>query len=205
MYKLQRLILGPVSANCFVITCEQTGDIAVVDPGDYNRELLDAFAGNSDKVKYILLTHRHYDHIQGAAKLKNSTGARIAVHADDSAALRDPVISHAAAHGLFQEPTEADILLQGGDKLSFGNGEIEVFHTPGHSSGGVCYLLGDMLFTGDTLFAAGSIGRTDLASGSQDALICSLKFLFSLDFAGTVYPGHGDFTALERERKIYFR
>lgn len=199
-YKLETLVLGPVQANCYIVTDLLTGDIAVIDPGAFDSRLSHALDGRYENVKLILLTHRHFDHILGAAELKERTGAKIAVHADDAAALSDAVVSGASVYGFRQTLTNADLLLRDGDLIPFGADAFSVIHTPGHTAGGVCYRLEDMLITGDTLFE-GDMGRTDLPSGDYYTLITSLERLMALDFSGTVYPGHGSVTTLERERK----
>ena len=199
-YSLEHLQLGPIEANCYVVTDNETKEIIVIDPGAYDQKLKDLLKGRLNKVKYILITHRHYDHLLGAAPLKEDTNAEVAIHEADALALSSFEISRSLIHGVKQTPIHADILLKDKDVIKFGNAEIKVIHTPGHSAGGVCYLLDDMLFSGDTLFA-GTMGRTDLPTSDRKTLINSLKSLSVLQFNGTVYPGHGEFTTLEKEKE----
>ena len=134
--------------------------------------------------------------------MKDATGAQIAVHPDDEPMLVD-LSRHAAMFGLAAENSPpADIFLNDGDKISFGNITLEVIHTPGHSPGGICLYTKGLLFAGDTLFM-GSIGRTDLPGGNYDTLIASIKNrLLGLDEQTMVYTGHGPETTIGNEKRI---
>jgi glyoxylase-like metal-dependent hydrolase (beta-lactamase superfamily II) len=188
--------------NTYIITDEVTGDVAVVDPSFRLRALLESVDSMKYKVKLILLTHRHFDHLLGAAALKELTGAKIAIHALDKDGLTDPEISRAAFQGRLsadvQTPVSADIHLTDGDLLYLGKTEIEVLHTPGHTEGSVCFMIGNALFSGDTLFA-GDIGRTDLPTGDMDDMRRSLRNIAARPGIGAVYPGHGEATTLAAE------
>ena len=199
--KVEKLVLGPVEANTYIITDEESGQSAVIDAGDFNEALKTAV---SDKnVKYILLTHGHFDHILGVHGLKEFTNAKVVIHPADSDCLKDGNKSLAFAAGGFpQVPVEADILVSQGDTLNLGNTEIKVMHTPGHTKGGVCYIIEKdrILFTGDTLFAL-TVGRTDFEGGSDEEMFESVMRLSGLNGDYAVYPGHNRSTTLENERQ----
>ena len=200
-----------VFANCYLVFDEETGEAAIVDPGWYEKSIPEVLSENANiKLKYILLTHGHFDHILGVDGLKKATGAKVVIHENDREHLLDPKKS--LADGNFpmpQIPVDADITVSDGDVLTLGKNEIKVMHTPGHTRGGVCYITeGDdrVIFTGDTLFCM-TAGRTDFFDGSEADLNNSLKKLVALDGDYRILPGHSKDTTLERERKRnwYFR
>lgn len=193
--------VGIIDTNCYLVTDEVTGESLVIDPGDVSQRLLDAL--KDKKVKYILLTHGHYDHILGAAKIKKITGADVLISREDAPCLYDDELSRAGLH--FPEPQQhiyADRTLSDGDTVSFGGKEIKVMHTPGHTPGCVCYIFEDekVIFSGDTLFRL-SMGRTDFVGGSDEQMMNSLAALASLDGDYVVFPGHGGATTLDFERQ----
>lgn len=191
-------------ANCYMLVDEKTGEAAIVDPAFYGEVLKNAIADAGDiKIKYILLTHGHFDHILGAHDLKEATGAAVVIHANDADHLIDPKKS--LAEGNIpdpQLPVKADLLVKEGDILTLGEEEIKVMHTPGHTMGGVCYILEKdrTIISGDTLFCM-TAGRTDFFDGSDELMIESLKRLIALDGDYKVLPGHNRATTLESERK----
>lgn len=198
---IQTFVAGPVSANCHILSCDETGDTAVIDCGECTGEIESYLT--DVKVKYILLTHGHFDHINGIYRLKQlHPEAEIAIHSLDAQCLSDDLLSLGRGFGIScNDKCEADILLYDNDELPFGNSEIKVLHTPGHTVGGVTYLYDNILFTGDTLFSS-SVGRTDFPGGSFSVLHASVHRLFSLDGDYKIYSGHGGTTTLEIERKF---
>ncbi|MBQ3136409.1 MAG: MBL fold metallo-hydrolase [Clostridia bacterium] len=191
--------LTPLMSNCCIITAEN-GDAAVIDPGSFGNKLRKALEEEGVReLRYILLTHGHFDHISGTQKLKDGYGGQIAVHRLDAVCLKDSEESRASFFGLFSPSFDADILLEDGNRLPFGNGEIEVIHTPGHTVGSVCFKIGEHLFTGDTLFRL-SIGRTDFPGGSMDEIMASMKRLKAIEGFHKVYPGHEALTDLDYEK-----
>lgn len=205
--KIETFPVGIIDTNCYVVTDENTGECLVIDPGDMSAELKSALDGKN--IKYILLTHGHYDHILAAAGLKQKTGAPVAIGKADADCLHDDDLSRAGLHfPLLQQKINADILLSGGSEIDFGGKKIKVIHTPGHTPGGVCYVFEDerVIFSGDTLFRL-SAGRTDFETGSDYDMALSLKSLASRDGDYAVYPGHGPATTLdfEREHNPYMR
>ncbi len=194
----------PIFSNCYVICDEASGEAAIVDPGWYGDVIRHYLESNSQlRLKYILLTHGHFDHIYGVHGLREATGAKVVIHPADAEHLTDPAKSLAKGNMTEpQYPVRADILVEQGDKLMLGESEISVMHTPGHTKGGICYIVeGDRaIFSGDTLFCM-TAGRTDFFDGDDDEMIDSLKRLIALDGDYAVYPGHNRSTTLESERK----
>lgn len=201
--KITQLYLGhEMFANCYLLVDEVTGEAAVVDPAWYTDDFKNTLAENGADLKYILLTHGHFDHIFGVHGLREATGAKVVIHGNDAGHLLDE--NKSLAKGNMpepQKPVEADILVDEGDVIALGESKIKVMHTPGHTMGGVCYILEDdrVIISGDTLFCM-TAGRTDFADGSDELMIASLKRLIALEGDYRVLPGHNRETTLERER-----
>jgi len=198
--RLQRFVLGELEVNSYLLWDEETREASCFDPGGPPQEILAALKENNLQLKYILLTHGHYDHIGGANELKTETGALVAVHAADAAMLANPQLNLSAVFGR-QIIIKPDQLLADGDVLCLGAQMLKILHTPGHTPGGICVSTSLLLFSGDTLFA-GSIGRTDLPGGDQATLDRSLQRLVQLPDATRVFPGHGPETTIGREKQI---
>lgn len=196
--EIKVLPIGPIGANCYMIKGE-TGAV-LIDTGDHNSILEEFLKENDDKERLILLTHSHFDHIGGALKLRKETGVKIAIGENEAAGLLDPNINLSSSFRINLEPFSADITFVDGEKFSVGDLNFSVIETPGHTSGGVCYLIEDCLFSGDTLFA-GSIGRTDFPGGNINVLEKSLSKLMKLEDNVNVLSGHGEATTIGRERK----
>lgn len=199
---IKSIPLGPVRANTYVVIDENSGHTAIIDAGDCNARLMKLLDDDRIvKIEYILLTHGHFDHINGVAELKKLyPGAKIAIHEADAPMLGDDLLSLAAGFGLsLNGSTQPDIILHDGDSLPLGDLNISVIHTPGHTKGGVTYMVEKSLFTGDTLFYC-SVGRTDFPGGSSAVLNDSVCRLFDLAGDFDVYPGHDIETSLEYER-----
>ena len=199
---IEKLEVGPIMANCFIVGCEETKQAAVIDPGDEADRILMTLAQHALVVKYLINTHSHFDHVSANKRMKEVTGAPLAIHPDDAPMLAE-LSRSAMMFGLSAENSpEPDILLKDGDEISFGNISFKIIHTPGHSQGGICLYTKGHLFAGDTLFA-GSIGRTDLPGGNYDSLISNIKNkLLVLDEDTIVYTGHGPETTIGNEKRM---
>lgn len=199
---VEKLEVGPIMANCFIVGCETTKAAAVIDPGDDADRILMALSKSAFSVKYLMNTHGHFDHVGANKRMKEVTGAALAIHPDDEPML-EKLSRSAMMFGVSAENSpRADILLNDGDEINFGEITLEVIHTPGHSKGSVCLYTKGHLFAGDTLFQ-GSIGRTDLPGGDYDTLISSIKNnLLGLDDTTIVYTGHGPETTIGNEKRM---
>ena len=192
--KVKLLRVGPIGTNCYILEDDTTGKAAVIDPGDEAGRILQVIKDDGVDVKYILLTHGHYDHTTAVPALHRVyPQADIYIHQADA---------NGAGSTLFPLAGEVDDLklYDEGDVIRLGDHEIQVLHTPGHSPGSVTLKVEDVLFTGDTLFA-GSCGRTDLRGGSYEQIMQSLKRLGELKGDFHVCPGHEATSTLERERR----
>ena len=189
---------GDMANNCYLIVDDKTNKSALVDCTEYSDKMLELIGDT--ELEYILLTHGHFDHILGAKEIKERFGCKIAIGEADAEMLTSARYSLAVFTRHEQGNVEPDILLHDGDIITLGSTGIKVIATPGHTKGGVCYLTGDSLFVGDTLFKL-SYGRTDFPGGSWTELQQSLKKLAALDGDYTVYTGHEEITTLDFERR----
>lgn len=196
--KIKRLPLESISINCYLISTEKAA--IVIDPGFYSSEAQEFLNDNASKEKLILLTHCHFDHIGDADRLRSATNTKIAIGEFDNNSLSDPNKNLCNLFGANLKPFSADITLIDGEIVSVGDIEIKVIHTPGHTLGGVCYLIDDILFSGDTLFS-GSIGRTDFPDGDFATLKNSVNKIYQLPESTKVYSGHGEATTIGYEKK----
>ena len=189
---------GPIAANSYILY-NDAGRGFIIDPGgSYKRVSLEA-QKLGVTLEAVLLTHGHFDHALAAAELQ-AHGAKVYIHENDAEKLSGNG-NLGYRFGCPFQTLVPDYLLHDGESLSLCGMTVRVIHTPGHTSGGVCFLIDNALFTGDTLFH-NSIGRTDLGDGSISELVRSVnQKLFTLPGDYTVYPGHEDFTTLEEERR----
>ena len=198
---LQQLQVGPLETNCYIIADEKSKIAAIIDPGENAKQIINAVNEAELKVKYIFLTHGHSDHIAALEEIKEATGAKIVIHELDAHMLTSAESNLSFLLGeRFTQPS-ADIKLKGSEEFRLGDLFLEIIHTPGHTPGGICLKTGNIIFSGDTLFA-GSIGRTDFPGGSYKTLINSIKEkLMCFDDDVVVYPGHMQPTTIGFERK----
>lgn len=203
--KIKQFCVGDVATNCYLVYDERTLEGAIVDPGDRADMLLAEIENKKVKLKYILLTHAHFDHILAVGALKKATGAQVVVSRKDEYLFdAGASLSPFGAYGRqlmnrFDFPG-ADIWAEEGTEVSFGGMTAKYLSTPGHTPGSCTIILDDcILFTGDTLFCQ-SCGRTDLPGGDWREMLKSLKRLYDLRGDYRVLPGHESLTTLEQER-----
>ena len=196
---LERLVVGPLASNCYIVGSEVTGEGMIIDPGDEAEQILSKINDLQLDIKLIVLTHGHIDHIGAVKEVCKATGAEICVHADDAQSLKGWRMGSMLG-SFYPAPPPPDRLLKDEDNINIGDLHFLVLHTPGHTPGGICLLGHGVVFTGDTLFNYG-IGRTDLLGGSQHQLLTSLHTkLMVLPDNTIVYPGHGPESTIGAER-----
>jgi len=192
--KLITIVIGPLQNNCYILSGDGKNAVIIDAPGNFTK-IEEALKEAGLSPAYVLLTHGHFDHV-GAAKRLQGAGAKIYLHPDDT---------DMTGSGLWRVKSfSPDFAMSDGQALNLAGLKITVIHTPGHTSGGVCFLTSGMLFSGDTLFCGG-IGRTDLPSGNHAQLKSSIKEkLFTLPPETEVFPGHGEKTSIGNEKGLLF-
>jgi hydroxyacylglutathione hydrolase len=195
--------VGMLESNCYILGDEVSREAVVIDPGGDGPDILAVIEKENLKLKTIINTHGHFDHVGANAALQEASGAPIAIHQADADMLSQPSAEALFFTGGRLQPSRAEILLKEDDLLQFGSLQLKVLHTPGHTLGGICLVLQNepIVYVGDTLFA-GSIGRTDFPGGSFEDLIQSVKTkIFTLGDNYLVMPGHGPATTVGQERQ----
>ena len=186
---------GIYDANCYILIDEKTREGAIIDPGGDELKLERIIKDLNFKPKFILLTHAHMDHVGGVEYLSKLLKIPFYMHENEEHYIEND-------NTVFGNIRKADGFLKEDTKLNIGNLDIKVIHTPGHTQGGVCFLVDRKLFSGDTLFQ-GSIGRTDFPGGDMNTILNSIKDkLLILGDEVEVYPGHGPKTTIGFEKKI---
>lgn len=201
--RITNLPSGALQANTYLAVDEKTNEGFIVDPGGYNKVLTKEVRDNDVKIKYIILTHGHSDHICGVNEHKAEfPDAKIVAYKDEEAMLENPNLNQSPGFGV-PYSTKADILVSDGDELKVGDVILKFIHTPGHTEGGMCIYVKEAkaLFSGDTLFRQ-SIGRTDFPGGSYKEIMDSIrKKLFLLPDDTNVFPGHMGTTSIGFEKE----
>lgn len=206
MFNIASIPTGPLAVNTYIVWYGEAGepaDCVVIDPANSNK-VLRALDERGLTCRAILLTHGHFDHIMGVAKLKDATGADVYINKLDADAVHDSKASLAHMVGLRVDPSQVDVYVEDGMRFTAAGIDFTAIHTPGHTKGGVCYVVESerVIFSGDTLFRL-SYGRTDLAGGDAAELYDSIMFrLFTLKGDYRVLPGHEGETTLEYERQF---
>ncbi len=198
--KLEVFVTNSLRELSYVLYDENTNDAVCIDPGNEDDSILEYVKKNNLNLKYILLTHGHFDHIMCVESLKKS-GAKVVAHKDEKQILENFEYNGGKMFGS-NVAEMADLYIDENTELSDVDFNIKVIHTPGHTPGGVCYYLPDLniMFTGDTLFRE-TIGRTDFPYGSHENLLKSIATkLFSLPENTVCYTGHGEDTTIEHEK-----
>ena len=198
---IKTLTVGEFASNNYLVICEETKDAVLIDAGGDYKATTQEIKNSGANLKYIFYTHAHLDHISGDYDLKKSGNIKNFLHEGDKF-LVDKFKEQLMMFGMpDKESPVIDEYIKDGQVLEVGNLKFKVIHTPGHSPGSVCYLIDEVLFAGDTLFAD-SVGRTDLPGGSYQQLKDSIVHsLFTLDDNIKVYPGHGPATTIRHEKK----
>lgn len=181
--RLTTLEVGSFENNCYLLSCTKTGEAVIIDPAADKDTIIRAADGL--QVKFILLTHGHADHRGALAGVREVTGAAVGMHRED-------------AHVL---PLPPDLYLHDSQIIHFGLCSLTIIHTPGHTPGGICLLMGDSLFSGDTIFPGGP-GNTAIPGANRRQLIASIREkIFPLPGTTIIYPGHGPTGTIAREKK----
>lgn len=200
--KIVNIPTGMLQANTYLV-CDETSRLGfIVDLGGYSKELKNIIKKNDIQIQYIVLTHGHGDHIGGVQEhLKDFPDAKVVCSRAEEKMLLDPELNEAHHFGPEKVSFKPDILVDDGDTLTVGNMTMKFIMTPGHTEGGMCILIDDVLFSGDTLFCR-SIGRTDLAGGDFRTIMESIKKkLFLLPDETQVLPGHMGPTTIGFEKE----
>ncbi|RQD76722.1 MAG: MBL fold metallo-hydrolase [Candidatus Syntrophonatronum acetioxidans] len=198
---IKKLEVGNLMSNCYIIGCQDTSEAVVIDPGAEPDTILAVLEENNLKLKYIINTHGHVDHMGANEPLQKATSADILIHEEDAQLFHNPQenLSMFVGGEVLLSPPQR--LLKEGDTITFGNITLKVIHTPGHTRGGISLYTDQVVFTGDTLFA-GSIGRTDLPGGDYKEIIRSIKEkILPLGDETNVCPGHGPVSSVAKEKK----
>jgi hydroxyacylglutathione hydrolase len=198
---IKRLVVGHLSANCYIVGSENTHDGMVIDPGGNGEEIKDAITDSGLLIKIIVLTHGHSDHIAALYEIQDMTGAEVAIHIEDADFLEGRGAFSSQFGISYRTPHPPDRLLREGDTIEIGDLDFTVIHTPGHTPGCICLRHDHIVFTGDTLFRSG-IGTTLMPGSSRSQLIKSIKTrLMVLPDNTVLYPGHGRDTTIGAERR----
>lgn len=198
------LEVGPLGVNCFILGCEESHEGVIIDAGGDEKKIIAAAERLDLKITHVINTHGHFDHVGANRAVRDYFNADLLIHADDAAML-SRAANIARGYGIPGENSpEPDKFLTDGMVITFGKYSMTVLHTPGHSPGGCCLYIETekKIISGDTLFAD-SIGRTDLAGGSHEQLLKSVRTrLFFLPDDVVVYPGHGPETTIGHEKRF---
>jgi hydroxyacylglutathione hydrolase len=198
---IKRLVVGSLSANCWIVGKESVGEGLVIDPGGNREAICSTIDETGLDIKIIILTHGHSDHIAALRDVQDKTGAEAAIHVDDADFLEGGG-SYSSQFGIsYRTPHPPERLLREGDTIKVADMSFEVIHTPGHTPGSICLLTDFGVFTGDTIFRRG-IGTTLMPGSSRPQLLDSiLKKLMVLSDNTVIYPGHGRETTIGAERR----
>jgi hydroxyacylglutathione hydrolase len=179
--EIKQLVVGPLATNCYLVLVDD--DLVVIDPGEDANKILEQVGKINKKIKYIILTHYHFDHVMAALEIRKKTKAKVCIHQKDQKLIE----------------FKANRMLKDGEIIKIGQETLKVIHSPGHTEGSICLLAKNEIFVGDLIFAEG-YGRTDLAGGSEEEIKDSFKKLNKLLEKNkdlVCYPGHGEIFKLK--------
>lgn len=197
--EINKFMLGPILTNCYLLSTINN-DVIIIDPPENNGQISEFISNNNLNPTLIINTHGHIDHIYGNNYFKKKYNIPLAIHKDDIPLLNYDWNSLSTSYPSDYKSTEADMVLEDNIAIEFGDSELIIIHTPGHSPGSISIQLDGVIFSGDTLFREG-IGRYDLPGGSSDELFLSIKSkLFKLPDNIVVYTGHGENTTIGYEK-----
>lgn len=196
-FTVDRLEVGLMGANCYIVSNSSTKDACLIDPGGEPDRIKNFLKKKGLNLKFIINTHGHGDHILGNGYFD----CPVYIHRLEKDFLTDPNKNLSGMFSPFLKTSKAAKLLEDEEKVLLDDLELEIMHTPGHTPGGISIKLDGVVFTGDTLFAGG-VGRTDLAYGNYDTLLKSIREkLFNLSDDTVVYPGHGEESTIGQEKR----
>ncbi len=198
--RIGELVVGPLATNCYLLSCNETAETIIIDPGGDAEIIRDHIKGEKLKPVSVLLTHGHSDHMAAAAELMRYFGIGLIMHGKDIETMKKSA-EDAPLWGLGQvECPDAETLVTSDDTIDFGKVSATIIETPGHTLGGISIYIDGVVFVGDTLFSR-SIGRTDFFGGDMDTLLNSIRSkLFILPAETTVLCGHGPSTSIGVEK-----
>ena len=200
--KITTFVKGPIDANNYLLVDEETNEAVLIDCSSAEESYINEIKQSGVNLKYILLTHGHFDHVLGVDKFKKVFGTDVYVSKEDLSQVKlVPDMMQMFAGMVPVNISDINNFVADGDEFFIGKTKIKAIATPGHTQGGICYFTGNSLFSGDTLFQ-GSVGRCDLLDGDFKQITESIKNkLFSLPDDVVVYPGHGPKTSIGYEKK----
>lgn len=199
MIAIQSIPSTDYGSNCYLLV--SGNEAAIVDPSANLTEMLLSLNEANAVLKYIILTHGHFDHMLSLSQLRDRTGAPLCMHRDDTRHLADPTRSLFTMVGHPEMRFDpAEIVLEEGSELPLGEDVIKILHTPGHTPGSMMLLFGDDLVTGDTLFDM-SVGRWDFPGGNEDVLYESIFRIYEEYPGSRIYPGHGNYSTVQKQIK----
>jgi glyoxylase-like metal-dependent hydrolase (beta-lactamase superfamily II) len=197
MMEIRRFVVGPLNTNMYLVISGK--EAVVIDPGEMSGQMVEFVNKNGIKVKYVLATHGHFDHINGSGKVCGSLGCSMYINEYDAGMAMQNPESMKSFIGIDGERIAIGGTFSDGQEFKFGDETMRVMQTPGHTAGSTCFFAGDCIFSGDTIFR-GTIGRTDIGGSGSDMARTLEKFR-SMAGKYRIYPGHGADTTLEHEQK----
>lgn len=196
----EAMAVGSYYANCYIVGSEETKEAAIIDPGAEFKRIDEKIIELGLNPKIIILTHAHGDHIGAVNELVEKYNTKVYIHENDAKALSDSDENYSKILFRKELSIKPDVLLKDGDTIELGELKFDIIHTPGHTVGGICIKVENIMLTGDTLFNK-SIGRTDFTGGSFDEIIDSItNKIFKYDDETIIYPGHNNPTTIGSEK-----